>query len=71
MKLVLFGAMLLLAAINRYRLSPRLRSDLEKGLSPALVLRRLRVAVLSEFGLSIIVLAAVAFMGTWEPPIAS
>ncbi len=70
-KLALFCGMLLLAAINRYRLSPRLRSDLDRGLSPALVLRRLRVAVLTEFGLSIIVLSAVAFMGTWEPPIAS
>jgi putative copper resistance protein D len=70
-KLVLFGGMLLLAAINRYHLSPQLRSDLENGFSPARVLRRLRVAVLTEFGLSIIVLSAVAFLGTWEPPIAS
>jgi len=70
MKLVLFGAMLLLAAINRYRLSPRLRADLESGLSPMVVLRKLRVAVLTEFGISFLVLAAVAFMGTWEPPIA-
>lgn len=71
LKLVFFGAMLILAAINRYRLSPRLRSDLEQGLSPASVLRKLRVAVLTEFGLSIIVLAAVALLGTWEPPIAN
>ena len=70
MKLVLFGAMLLLAALNRYRLSPRLRTDLKSGLSPIAALRKLRVAVLTEFGLSAFVLAAVAFMGAWEPPIA-
>jgi putative copper resistance protein D len=70
-KLILFGGMLLLAAINRYRLSPALVSDLEKGLSPARVLRRLRVAALTELGLSIIVLSTVALMGTWEPPVAS
>jgi putative copper resistance protein D len=69
-KLVLFGGMLLLAAINRYRLSPALISDLEHGRSPALVLRSLRVTLLVEFSLSILVLASVALLGTWEPPIA-
>ena len=45
-----------------------MKSNLEKGLSLTVVLRNLRVTVLTEFGLSFFVLAAVALMGTWEPP---
>jgi len=69
-KLILFGGMLLLAAINRYRLSPALVTAVENTRSPARVLRSLRAALLFELGLSVLVLAAVALLGTWEPPIA-
>jgi putative copper resistance protein D len=69
-KLTLFAVMLMLAAANRYRLSPQLRVSLDKGLSPAAVLRTSRSSVAKEIGLSIAVLAAVALLGTWEPLIA-
>jgi putative copper resistance protein D len=69
-KLILFAVMLMLAAANRYRLSPQLRASLEKGLSPAVALRTLRSSVAMELVLSIAVLAAVALLGTWEPPVA-
>ena len=68
-KLALFGAMLLLAAANRYRLSPRLKADLQRGQSTAVSLRALRASVVSETALGFLVLLAVSLMGTLEPPI--
>jgi putative copper resistance protein D len=70
-KLGLFAGMLLLAAANRYRLSPKLRADVERGASPATSLRKLRVSILTETTLSILILAAVALLGTWEPPVSA
>jgi copper resistance protein D len=75
-KLILLGLMLLLAAGNRFFLSPRLGyivghrengADL-KGLK--MPLQALRRNVLTETMLALLVLAAVAFLGTLEPPIA-
>ncbi len=68
-KLALFGAMLILAAANRYRLSPSLKADLERGQSTAVALRALRASVASETALGFLVLLAVSLMGTLEPPI--
>ena len=64
-KLGLFLAMIVLAALNRFQLSPRLRiadagSDVAIG--------HLRASLLIELGLSITVLALVALMGTLAPP---
>jgi len=69
-KILLVAAMLLLAALNRYRLSPALRSSLDEGVSPFVSLGKLRRSIAAEIILSIAVLAAVALFGTWEPPIA-
>jgi putative copper resistance protein D len=71
LKLGLFGGMLLLAAANRYRLSPKLRADVERRGSPAASLRKLRVSILTETALSFLVLTAVALLGTWEPPVSA
>jgi putative copper resistance protein D len=68
-KLALFGGMLLLAASNRYRFSPRLTADLNHGRAPRRSLRMLWASVLAETGLAILVLAAVAMLGTLEPPV--
>jgi putative copper resistance protein D len=68
-KIGLFGGMLLLAAANRYRFSPRLTADLEQGRLPRRSLRALRASVMAETSLAILVLAAVAMLGTLEPPV--
>jgi putative copper resistance protein D len=69
-KLLLFGFMLLLAANNRYRLSPRLKQGLGHAMSRE-ALDTLRHALLIETSLGVLVLAAVSFVGTLEPPISS
>ena len=73
LKLALFGLMLLLAAGNRFFLSPRLGyivRNREKGAGLRIALRALRRNVLTETMLALLVLAAVAFLGTLEPPVA-
>lgn len=69
-KIILFGGMLVLAAINRYRLSPQLAERIDKQISTRSTLTKLRLVVMFETLLSIGVLGAVALLGTWEPPIA-
>ena len=61
-KLVLFAAMLGLAAANRFVLTPALA----RGSDPA---RALRLSVLTETALALLVLACVAFLGVQEPPL--
>jgi putative copper resistance protein D len=74
-KLGLFGIMLLLAAGNRFFLSPRLGfvvGNRETGTDPInlmIALRSLRRSVLTETVLAFLVLAAVALLGTLEPPV--
>lgn len=69
LKLALFGAMLILAAIHRYRLVPALGRARGLGaLSPASELNALRCSVLVEATAGLGVLAAVAWLGTLEPP---
>lgn len=65
LKLVLFGLMLGLAAVNRFRLTPAfeaVRAD------PAPVFGHLRRSLVVEFALSLAVLVIVAVMGTLAPP---
>lgn len=65
LKLVLFGLMLGLAAVNRFRLTPAfeaVRAD------PAPVFGHLRRSLVVEFALSLAVLMVVAVMGTLAPP---
>ena len=74
-KLALFGLMLLLAAGNRFLLSPRLgcavgsRDTETDPMKLRTALRLLRKSVLIEAVLALLVLATVALLGTLEPPI--
>jgi putative copper resistance protein D len=68
-KLVLFAAMLGLAAANRFRLTPRLGASLGgSGVEPAVA--DLRRSVAWEMSLGFGVLALVAWLGTLVPPTA-
>jgi putative copper resistance protein D len=71
LKLILFGLMLVLAANNRYRLTLRLTQGIESHRTPTEALRALRQSLLMETTLALLVLGAVAFLGTLDPPISS
>lgn len=65
-KLALVGAMLLLAAKNRWRLTPALGTAMEEGeTGPAAA--ALRTSLLFEAGAAVTILALVAWLGTLEP----
>lgn len=64
-KLALFAAMLGAAALNRFRLVPRLGADVPDGA------RALGRSLAVELGLGAAVLAIVAWMGTLAPPAAA
>lgn len=64
-KLGLFMAMIVLATLNRFQLTARLKSA-DAGTTVAI--GHLRASLLCEFGLAIAVLALVAVMGTLAPP---
>jgi len=66
-KLTLFAGMLLLAALNRFRLMPALTSA-RTGTAVAAAVGRLRMSVLTETLLAVLVIAAVAALGTLPPP---
>lgn len=64
-KLVLFAAMLALAAANRWRLTPRLASgdaDTDSG-----GVRALRISIALETSAAVLILALVAWLGTLSP----
>ena len=63
-KLLLFAAMLGLAALNRFRLTPALALTAEQPPSFA----ALRVSLTIEAGAATAILALVAWLGTLEPP---
>lgn len=65
-KLGLFGVMLALASLNRFRLTPALGRDLTNGDPPSLAQLRMSLAV--ETSLVLVILALVAWFGTLEPP---
>lgn len=67
-KLVLFALMLVLAAGNRLRLTPRLGSALAAGEDPGRALQRLRRSIVAETLAGVLLLAVVAVMGTLAPP---
>lgn len=67
-KLVLFALMLLLAAGNRFRLTPELGGVLAGGADPGQALQRLRRSVVTETVVGALLLAVVAAMGTLAPP---
>lgn len=66
-KLLLFTAMLALAAANRWQLTPRLTAMQAAG-DTALAVRALRVSIALEAGAAILILALVAWLGTLAPP---
>jgi copper resistance protein D len=66
-KIFLFAAMLLFAAANRYWLTPRLGAALEQQHAGAAI-HRLRLSLLAETGVALLVLGAVAVLGTLPPP---
>lgn len=67
-KLALIALMLAIAATNRFRLTPALGADLERGEDPRQALRRLRLNIIAETGVGAVLLAVVAVMGTLAPP---
>ena len=70
LKLVLFAAMLGLAALNRYRLTPALSLAIEQR-DTRLALQVLRRSLLIEGGLAVTIFGLVAWLGTLAPPISS
>jgi putative copper resistance protein D len=66
-KIFLFAAMLLLAGVNRYWLTPQLSAALWRR-QPGTTIRALRLSLIAETGLGFAVLAAVAALGTLAPP---
>lgn len=62
-KLALFGLMLALAAVNRWRLTPALNAPS----ASREVRRRLRASLLAETGLAFAILALVAMIGVLDP----
>ena len=68
-KLIFFLLMLTLAAIHRFWLAPQLQATLRRSASAARVLGQLRVSLIAETALAVLVLAAVAVLGTLQPPV--
>jgi putative copper resistance protein D len=68
-KLAVFALMLGLAALNRFRLTPRLEQALA-GLDPAPALFALRRSLLAESVVGLSVLVLVSWLGTLTPPAA-
>ena len=66
-KLILFGAMLALAAIDRWGLAPALGDAIRNDGSIA-VIAKLRASLAFELGIALIILGLVAWLGTLEPP---
>lgn len=66
-KLLLFVAMLGLASINRYRLTPSLERAIAAG-NWGRAGRALRMSILIETGCAIVILVLIAWLGMLEPP---
>jgi putative copper resistance protein D len=69
-KLMAFAGMLVLAALNRYRLTPAFADALNRRSSPIEALSMLKRSLLFETSGAIVVLALVAWLGTLAPVIA-
>lgn len=66
-KLALFAGMLVLAAANRFRLTPALGEAIVGGSGSSLALSALRRSLILETALAILVLGLVAWLGTLAP----
>lgn len=69
MKLALFGLMLVLAAANRYRHTPRLAFALQNVEAGGAPFRQVVASVVTETALAVAVLALVSWLGTLSPTI--
>lgn len=67
-KLGMFGCMLMLAAVNRFWLTPRLALALHSGTGLGAATGLLRASMLIETALALLVLLSVAWLGTLAPP---
>jgi putative copper resistance protein D len=67
-KLGLFGLMLSLAALNRYRMTAALSVAIDRQSSMQPPLSTLRTTILTETTLALLVLLAVSLLGTLAPP---
>lgn len=65
-KLLLFGAMLTIAGVNRWRLTPALGIAISNN-DPASAIAKLRWSLFAEASAAIAILALVAWLGTLEP----
>ena len=66
-KLALFGVMLVLAAANRFHLTPVLGQAIKNG-GTLVSLSRLRRSLIFEVSAALLILGLVAWLGTLEPP---
>ena len=66
LKLVLFGAMLVFAALNRFHLSPQLERARQTG-EHNIAVGALRRSMALEFSVAAVILALVAWLGTLSP----
>ncbi|OYY77067.1 MAG: hypothetical protein B7Y43_12565 [Sphingomonas sp. 28-62-20] len=67
LKIALFCGMLVLAALNRFRLTPALHAAIEPD-GTVLAWRELRLSLILELSLAAAILGLVAWLGTLEPP---
>jgi copper resistance protein D len=67
-KLVLFAAMLALASLNRFRLTPGFERSIAAA-DHARALGALRVSLAVETACAVVILALVGWLGTLEPPV--
>ncbi|MGP6422088.1 copper homeostasis membrane protein CopD [Pseudomonas putida] len=65
-KVLLFAAMLVLAALNRFHLGPALERSIRDG-QHVIAANALRRSVLLELGLALLIVALVAWLGTLSP----
>jgi len=65
-KVLLFAAMLVLAALNRFHLGPALERSIRDG-QHGIAANALRRSVLLELGLALLIVALVAWLGTLSP----
>jgi putative copper resistance protein D len=65
-KVLLFAAMLVLAALNRFHLGPALERSLRDG-QHVIAAHALKRSVLLELGMALLVVALVAWLGTLSP----
>ncbi|WP_339475509.1 MULTISPECIES: copper homeostasis membrane protein CopD [unclassified Pseudomonas] len=66
LKLVLFAAMLVFAALNRFHLSPLLENARQSG-EHGVAVNALRRSIVLEFSVAVIILGGVAWLGTLSP----